>query len=207
APARPPRAGARARRAGRGARARRPRCPRAPPRRGRGQRGPNRRAPAWHATARARAACPETPWVPGTPPGRGPHTATGSDPTAPPKHSGREEYCARLAPRSFAEAVAIHPQREGEEGLEPPRRLELLGRAVLVRDRLVEPRRRVDELLEDRRVEPQALRRPRPDVLGGERGGEIGEPEHVAGVGPSLSPGRGPPPRPRPRPPPRPRAR
>ena len=68
----------------------------------------------------------------------------------------------------LAEAITVHPQRESEEGLEPARRLDALGRPVLVRDGLVEARGRARELLEGRRIEAQALRRvpldPTPGV-------------------------------------------
>ena len=56
-----------------------------------------------------------------------------------------------------------------------------LGRAVLVRDHLVEARGRVDEILELGRIEEQALGRMPLDVLGREVDVEIGEREQVAG--------------------------
>src|SRR5262245_13829250 len=66
-----------------------------------------------------------------------------------------------------SKAVMVHPQRERQEGLEPARRLDLLRPPVLFSHGLVEARRGVDELLETCRIEEQALRRVRLDVLDG----------------------------------------
>ena len=96
------------------------------------------------------------------------------------ERAARATSAATARRRLMAEAVTVHREREGEEGLEPPRRLDPLGRAVARGDHLVEPRGRVDELLERARVEAQALGRMLLDVVEREVGVEVGQREQVA---------------------------
>src|SRR5215469_3690367 len=67
--------------------------------------------------------------------------------------SRRNPAVARPAKgRLLGEAVTVHAQGEGEEGLQTTGRLELLWRPILFPDGLVEAGRRVDKLLKACRI-------------------------------------------------------